>query len=122
MSEDISLSEWMKPKSHTLIAFAAQQILRQLGGPARLSAMIGAYDFSGFPRLPGVHRGQLNFSFKAGRKANRCTINLTSLDLYDVKIWFQRGGTECSVQRFDGIGAENLRSVFESATGLYLTL
>jgi hypothetical protein len=122
MSEGVSLSEWIKPQSHTLIAYAAQTMLRQLGGANRLNVMIGAHDFTGFPALAGEHRGQLYFAFQAGRRANRCTVTLTALDLYDVKIWYQRGGTECSVQQFDGIGAENLRSVFERASGLYLTL
>ena len=95
----------------------AQTILSQLGGSGRLVAMTGAKNFCSHPE------GAL--SFKIGRNAkgvNYCKITLTSDDLYTVE--FKRVTVKKITDKGTTEGAYNdmLIDLFESATGMYLTL
>lgn len=89
--------------------------IAQLGNYGMMRAMIG------FTVLPSA-ANELTFGFKGWRKANRCTITLNGLDLYDMAFW--RIDSKTLEQRIvatetmvydDGLGP-----TFERVTGLYL--
>lgn len=96
----------------------ANTTLEQLGGANKLKAMVGATNFS------YDSKGTLTFSFKSCRKANIVSISLSPMDLYDIE--FSKMNTrsyECkTVKTFEGVYAENLKSVIEEFTGLYLSI
>ena len=93
----------------------ANTIAKQLGGTRRLSAMIGAKNFTG-------DDNSLKFSFKGSKKANLLKVTLNSSDLYDM--------TFCKVRKFDfedirevkDVFCEDMKQIFERMTGLYLSL
>ncbi len=112
----------------------AETILRQLGGK-RLIVMTGAYDF--------LRDGDytLMFKFKGSKKANFVKITLNSLDLYDVEFlkvsnltpkkalkWIDLTNEEVTAKlqknkkTFNNVYCDQLIEIFESHTGLYLTL
>ena len=98
---------------------AAREILNQLGGYNRLHAMVGIDNM-----LSGDNAGNqfLQFTFQGSRKANRCKIELTPLDLYTVGFYkVTRKGFE-KVAGFDSVYCDNLVNIFESTTGLYLSI
>lgn len=98
----------------------AEIILAQLGGPARLSAMIGARNFVG-------EASSLTFKFSAPakNKANCVVITLDESDTYTVR--FCRVGRAPLFEVAEKgetsmVHAPSLRAVIESATGLRLSL
>tara|TARA_Y100000296_G_C5152956_1_gene247432 strand:+ start:788 stop:1120 length:333 start_codon:yes stop_codon:yes gene_type:complete len=99
----------------------ADVTLQQLGGRGRLSAMIGAQHF--YSDNDGA---TLIFQFKGSRKANAVKITLNSLDTYDVE--FVKKGTKrtgylpTTVKEYGMVYADQLHSIFESFTGLYLSM
>lgn len=98
------------------------EILRQLGGHGRLTAMIGAKDFCVYTEEP-----VLKFRFMKGTDgANFVKITLTPLDLYTVEFYAVRnkkGVPEFrEVKRIDGVYCDMLKSLFERTTGLRLSL
>ena len=98
----------------------AQTILLQLGGGSnRIKAMLGAYDFSCLEK--GV-----SFRFKMCRKTNYLEISLNGWDLYDLKFGkikeTKLGPKFEIVEEFKDAYAEDLSQIFESVTGLCLTL
>lgn len=97
----------------------ATTIIKQLGGSGKLNTMIGmknaAYGDEG--------RGHLTFRFKGSRKANSVKIVLTGKDLYDITFYkIGRGVNIKEVKTFDDVFADQLIEIFESFTGLYLSL
>lgn len=93
----------------------AMTIYQQLGGKAK--AMIGAYD------ICSNHGGNaLEFKFKMSKVANHVSILLTPKDLYNITFKKIRGTSVKTVGVFEDIYAEDLKHIFESTTGLYLTL
>lgn len=96
----------------------ATTILEQLGNStAQISRMIGAYQFLSFEN--GVR-----FRFKARAKngSNGVQITLTPEDLYKVEFTSRRGLSYKVKATFEGIYADDLTSLFERETGLYLSL
>lgn len=100
----------------------AKTILDQMGGQSRIVAMTGARDFV------AIERG-VQFSFpKAVAGINKVIIRLTPADLYDIEFGSERkrpGTFDLTYTRralHDGIYAENLKRIFEKATGLFLSL
>jgi len=93
----------------------AKTILQQMGGVNKIKAMTGACNF-------GASDNLVSFKFKMCKKANYVRITLNSMDLYDVefiKIW----GTKITiVKTYNGIYDDQLKSIFEDYTGLYLSL
>jgi len=95
----------------------ANIILGQLGGGNRLAAMIGAKNFMN-------DNGSLTFkwSSKAKNKANYVKVTLNENDLYNIKFYYIRGTTIAERETFTDVYCGDLRHLFESTTGLYLSL
>lgn len=94
----------------------AQNIIRQMGGHARLSAMTGAKNFV-------AHKDGVGF--RIGRNANGINyvnITLNAQDLYDVEYGYIRGATYTVKARSVGIYNDMLKGDFERETGMYLSL
>ena len=93
----------------------AEEIIRQLGGMGRLSAMMGAYNFAAI--------GDKGVSFRIkNRKANYIKIMLNSMDLYDLEVGRIRGFDYKIVADQRNIMAEDLKKIIERVTGMYLSL
>lgn len=97
----------------------ANTIIQQFGGPGRLKAMAGCKDFMSLEN--GV-------KFGIGKNAagiNKCIVRLTDADLYDVEFGVVRRvkgvPTYKIVDKTEGAYADMLKSLFERATGMYLT-
>lgn len=96
----------------------AQTTLAQLGGSSRLAAMIGADGFGA-----ADDDKTLVFRFKGSRKGgNVVHVTLDETDTYSMTFFKCSGYSYNRVGAYDGIHADQLRSVFESQTGLYLSL
>lgn len=95
----------------------ANEILRQIGGSGRLSAMIGAHSFVG-------GENSLSFQFKARAKNSikAVRITLNAMDLYDVEFIKIRAGKVSVFKTSEGIYNDNLKSAIENNLGLYLSL
>lgn len=96
----------------------AETTLLQLGGVNRLSAMIGAYNFS------YDNNGAVTFWFKGCRKANIIKVLLNESDLYNIEfLKMNTRSYECkTVKTFTDVYNSELKSVIETYTGLYLSL
>lgn len=96
----------------------AQTILAQLGGN-RFRAMTGADNFTG-------SADALTFSLPRGakNKANKVRVTLTPADLYTVEFFrLARRALVCeTVGTVEGVYADQLARVFETATGLRVSL
>jgi hypothetical protein len=97
----------------------AKEILRQLGGN-KFIAMTGAKNFVGGSnslsfRLPGG----AGFT-KNGINAIRIVLN--SSDLYDIEYMKIRGTNIKTISKSEGVYADNLKSHFETTTGLRTSL
>lgn len=95
----------------------AQNILTVIGSQNRLSAMIGAKDFV------AIENG-LQFGLKrASKKVNKIIIRLNSMDTYDVEFanLNMRTVEYKVINTVNGIYFDQLKSVIEENTGLYLT-
>lgn len=96
----------------------AQTILQQLGGK-RFAMMTGAKNFLQDDVIQKL-------TMKIGRNAKKVThvtISVNALDLYDITFLNIRGFNEPKVMSsFENVYAENMREIFESQTGMYLTL
>ena len=90
-------------------------ILEQLGGIRRLALMISVNNIAS-------DNNSVTFHFKGSKKVNKVKITLTHLDLYDL-IFYQkiRGSVEVKeVKTYEEIYADQLISIFEEFTSLYL--
>jgi hypothetical protein len=106
----------------------ANTTIQQLGGTGRLSAMINAKNFT------YDKDGTLTFSFSGCKKINQVTIELNSKDLYNItftkytagrmnnKTFEYKEPTWKAVKEYEDIYNDQLKSVFEETTGLYLSL
>ena len=91
----------------------AETIIKQLGGANRLKMFTGAKQF--FALKNGV-------VFKIGnRKINYVKITLNPNDLYDVYFAKTRGMKMTNVKEYQDIYFDQLKNVFEEATGMYLS-
>lgn len=96
----------------------AETTLMYLGGTGRLSAMIGAKNFS------HDGNGTLSFMFKMFKKANVVRFVLDASDTYTMKLEKYNSRTHdiSEYKTIDGLYFDQLKEVFEQETGLYLTL
>ena len=95
----------------------AQAIVDQLGGIGRLKAMVGASNFQ-------AEENKMRFRVKGSRKMNMLEIELNATDTYTVR--FQKYSpskfTVKTISELEGVYNDMLKSLFESNTGLYLSL
>ncbi len=97
----------------------ASTILEQLGGN-RFKAMTGAKNFIFGESESGTH---LTFALpRAKNKINRVRITLTPADTYTVEFFSVRGLDFKTVSNHDDVYCDTLADVFESQTGLYVSL
>lgn len=94
----------------------SQAIYQQLGG-RRFTTMTGSKPLT---------YSDKSLSFKLPRnnsQANRLTITLTSMDLYDV-VFYRVVGTKepKEIDRTNGAYPDMLQNLFTGTTGLYITL
>jgi hypothetical protein len=95
----------------------AETILQQMGGQNKIAAMTGAHSF--------VNRGNgVSFKFKMCRKFNYMRVVLDdALDLYTVTLSkVTKLGESKNEKVTDGVYCDMLKDIFESETGLYLSL
>lgn len=93
----------------------AATILSQFGGMRALS-MIGGmclYDQKSIT---------IPFKAKSTNKSNRLVIKLEADDTYTMEFWSCRGIKADKKESFDMVYCDQLQEVFESRTGLYLSL
>lgn len=95
------------------------QLTNSINGGARLSVMIGAKNFI---RDEENYTIGFRFAAKARNKANYCRIKLNSMDLYDVEFISIRGVNVKTISTHNDLYADMLKSLFETETGLYLSL
>jgi hypothetical protein len=116
-----------KTESSSLLALAARvrmskteaeedvaaTILKQMGGFGRLKAMIGAKNFS-------KTADSLTFQWPSKQRStgNALKVTLKGDDTYDMEFF---NGPK-SVKKYDGVYNDQLKSIFEKQTGLYLTM
>ncbi len=94
----------------------AQEILRQLGGPGRLKAMINA---KGFLAL----EDGLRFKHMPGQDGvNMAEIKLNGRDLYNAKFYKVRGQSAKMVAAEHDIFVEDLAECFRRNAGLAIRL
>jgi len=87
--------------------------IQQLGGMSQLRAMVNARNFL-------TDADTLHFTFSGYRKANKAIITLDPSDTYTLRIFSTR--TMKDVHETSGIYCDSLKTVFEHATGLHLSL
>lgn len=93
----------------------ANTILQQLGGSGRVSSMLGAKNFA------AIESGlQFRWAAKAKNKANFINIKLNGNDLYDITFIRVYGLNLTEISEHNDVYAEDLISLFETQTGLYL--
>lgn len=95
----------------------AETIAAQMGGTRRLSVMIGATGF-----VADVN--SLKFSFKRCKRANMFRVTLDATDTYTVEFfkYSPRKATCDVVKSHELVYADQLVDLFESFTGLYVSL
>jgi hypothetical protein len=92
-------------------------ILSQMGGTSRLSVMIGANSFVGSDN-------SVAFRFKARARngSNAFRVTLDPSDTYTIEFLSLRGSSRKVKETLSDVYAEDLKSLFEKKTGLYLSL
>ena len=93
----------------------AQTILNQLGGN-KFIVMTGAKQLA---------HGDKSLMFKIGRnssKANQITIKLEENDTYSVTFHSFRKMELKDLKKYEGVYADNLKSIFETYTGMATSL
>jgi hypothetical protein len=105
--------------TNEMAQIALNQLTNSNNGGNRLVAMIGA---SNFLRDERNYTIGFKFTAKAKNKANYCRIKLNASDLYDVEFISIRGVYFKTISTHNDLYADMLKSVFETETGLYLSL
>lgn len=97
----------------------AETVVMALGGVGRLRAMVGVRHI-----LYSEESECVSFQFKGSRKFNAVRITYNAgTDLFDVEfIKYGRNFVVRKTEETDGVYVDMLKSLFESTTGLYLSL
>ncbi len=100
----------------------AQEILRQLGGSARLGVMIAAKDFIALDARDGKGPG-IRFKHMPGEsRVNMAEVRLNAGDLYDLAFYRVRG-LKCElVVEDEDVFVGDLRERFRASSGLAIQL
>jgi hypothetical protein len=96
----------------------AKQTLSYLGGAGRVDAMLGVVAFQ------AGQNGELSFRFKAraNKKINYVKFAVNSMDLYDVTFYKIVKGEAKVVSEHNNYYFDQIKYLFESETGLYLSI
>lgn len=97
------------------IETALAQLTHSEHGFGRLRVMTGAHTFIN-------HGDAVSFKVKGSKAASFVKITLEADDTYTMLFGKIRKYELIKKQEFAGVYAENLKSIFESTTGLYLSL
>ena len=115
----------------------AAEIMKQMGGSGRLQAMIGANTFicgdDGWVSDKTSPYMRFNFKSNAKNKSKQFVVILDEAsDTYNIEWWkqvrsnqydkFQADPLSFRVKRMEGIYCDRLIEIFETETGLYLSL
>lgn len=94
----------------------AKVILSQLGGSAKLQAMLGASSFASGPK-------SLSFKIaaKAKNKIKAIIIELNGRDLYDIRFVAIRGFECVDFAKLHDVDCEQLKPIIEAKLGLALS-
>ena len=95
----------------------AEEILRQLGGNRKLSAMIAMNNV--FFGMDYLNKGYLQFDFKGCRIASRVRIFLEHNDTYTLEFYTKTGVLKATKKN---VYNDNLIEKFQNYTKLYLSL
>jgi len=95
----------------------AEEILNQLGGNRKLSAMIAMHNL--YFSTDSLTQGFLQFDFKGCRIASKVRIFLEYNDTYTLKFYSKSGIEKHTIQ---GVYNDMLIEVFQNHTKLYLSL
>lgn len=95
----------------------AETIIQQMGGLGKLRAMAGAHTFA-------ADEKSIQFKFQGSRKANICRVELLPSDTYKFQLWKYNRRTFDSIRVYElnGVHWDALIDLFESETGLHLSL
>lgn len=95
----------------------AQTILNQLGGIGKLRLMVGM-------NQAVVSENSVKFSFKGSKKSNMCKITLLPSDTYLVQFYkfTKKNLSFDTVNEYNDIYSDQLVEIFETSTGLFLSL
>lgn len=101
----------------------AKTILDQMGGQNRIAAMTGARNFVMIGGTGGKDPGvSFKFPNRLRSKPNHVKITLNGRDLYDIELG-RAGSRDYKVKEIlNDVFFEDLKPIFERATGLYLSL
>lgn len=97
----------------------ANIIFKQLGGTNRLAAMVGAKNFT---FSSDDYYAAFKWVAKSKNKANYIKIKLNGKDLYDVEFGRVYGTKYTVKSTHIDVYADQLVKLFETETGLYLSL
>lgn len=97
----------------------ARTILNQMGGQNKIAAMTGAG--KGARMFIAIENG-VQFGFGLNNSMNRVIIKLNGSDLYDIEFWKIGKKTCKKVKEYNDVYCDMLVDIFESTTGLYLSL
>lgn len=97
------------------LSMVQKSILQQIGGAGRVAAMTGCQFI-----IDGENKIMLHGLKRA--KKNHIEITLNSMDLYTVRFVKIRAGEIKADQTIDNVYCEDLKSLIEQETGLYLSL
>lgn len=102
---------------------AGQEVLRQLGGTGRLSAMIGAKHFLvGVKERGSIGGATFQFPRPGSGKPNVVKILVMPDDTYTVEFGSAHGYNYKVLKTVNDIYVEQLKPLFERTTGLRLSL
>jgi len=95
----------------------AKTIIAQMGGTGKLSAMVNGRQYL-------ILEAGVQFTFSGKRGMNKCVVKLTPADTYDMEFWYINARTAKCVKKaeFKGVYNDMLIDLFETTTGLYLSL
>lgn len=92
-------------------------ILQQMGGPGRLSVMLGAKHFTLLPN--GV---MFRWPNKERNRGNAVRITLRPDDTYDMEFLNVSGSSSKVVKKHEGVYNDQLVELFEKQTGWFLSI
>jgi len=99
----------------------AQTIIQQMGGLGKIRAMVNGRDFL-------ILDAGVQFTFSGKRGMNKCLVKLNTQDTYDVEFWYCKLNKKTyefkseMKKEYNDVYASMLIDIFESTTGLYLSL